>query len=315
MPFPKKAAALAAGFVAALAAVCLAPLNAQNVKSGPETLVIEESTIDWIEKSNVAALREGVVHKMELGIGMPVAKGGVIGTLHSEMAELTVKKAEVAAKSTGPKLKAAAEKDLALAIVAINDRLNKKMKGAVSGEEQQKAWAQLKVAQATVVEAEERILLDQAELNLARRALEEHIIRAPFDGVIMQVIKDPGERVGANEAVVKLGNLSKLRAWAFVPLEYSVRVKEGQVVEIQPKLAGERHTPLPIEQKRFRGKITFVDPQVQPIGESSVRIYADFDNKDFDLRPGYKATMTIYLNSEGAAPAIGARTTPAGVGR
>lgn len=318
MPLSKKAAALAAGLVAALAAAGLTPFTAaQNVKTDRETLVVEEATVDWIEKANVAALRDGVIDRMELGIGMPVAKGKPIGYLHSEIAELTVKKAEVAYKSIGPKAKAKAQKELAAATVAINDRLNARIKGSVSYEEQQKAYAELKVAHAMTVEAEEKIMLDKAELDLAARALEEHTIRAPFDGIIMEVIKHPGERIGQNESVVKLGNLGKLRAWAFVPVEYSFRVKEGQVVEIQPKLAGERHTPLPIEQKHFRGKITFVDPQIQPIGESSVRIYAEFDNKDFELRPGLKATMTIYLNSENAAPAptIGARTAPNGVGR
>ena len=38
--------------------------------------------VDWIEKSDVAALREGVIEKMELQIGMPVKKDGAIGILH-----------------------------------------------------------------------------------------------------------------------------------------------------------------------------------------------------------------------------------------
>ena len=84
-------------------------------------------------------------------------------------------------------------------------------------------------------------------------------------------MKNPGESVRANEAVVKLGNLNKLRADAYVPLEYAYRVKEGQVVEIQPKITGGRGEPLPIEKKRFRGKITFVDPQIQPVAETAVR--------------------------------------------
>ena len=38
-----------------------------------------------------------VIERMELSIGMPVAKGKPIGYLHSEMADLAVRKAEVAA--------------------------------------------------------------------------------------------------------------------------------------------------------------------------------------------------------------------------
>ena len=74
----------------------------------------------------------------------------------------------------------------------------------------------------------------------------------------------------------------------YVPLEYAYRVKEDQVVEIQPRITGTRGggEPLPIEKKRFRGKITFVDPQIQPVAETAVRIRAEFPNPDFELRPG-----------------------------
>src|SRR5262245_30910794 len=106
MNHSKKAAALAAGLGALLSFATLAPtLSAQNTKAMAETLVVEDASIDWIERSNVAALREGVIDRMELQIGMPVAKGKPIGYLHSEMAELTVKKAEVAARSIAPKAK------------------------------------------------------------------------------------------------------------------------------------------------------------------------------------------------------------------
>ncbi len=129
-------------------------------------------------------------------------------------------------------------------------------------------------------------------------------------------MKGPGESVRANELVVKLGNLEKLRIWGYVPIGFSHSVKEGQIVEFQPRLLGDRHAPLPIEQKRFRGKITFVDPEIQPVNETAVRIHAEFENKDLDLRPGLKGAMTIFLGSEAAeAPAVGARTEPAGIGR
>ena len=321
MTFSTKAAALAAGLAAVLSATLLTEgLAAQNPKSGAETLVVEEAHVDWIDRANIASQHEGVIERMELTIGMPVAKGKPIGYLHTELAELTVKKAEVAANSVGPRAKADAQRELAAAVVAISNRLNKRIPGSVSYEEMAKAEAELKVAAASTIEAEERVKLDQAELALARQALAECTIRAPFDGIVTERMKGPGERVGANEAVVKLGSLTKLRIWGYVPLGYYSRVKEGQVVEFQARLVGERHNPLPIETRRFRGKITFVDPQIQPIAESAVRIYAEFENPDHELRPGLKGSMTVFLNSEepvadAGAPAVGARTAPVGLGR
>jgi RND family efflux transporter MFP subunit len=304
----KKTAALAAGFVAALAAVSFSTLvAAQAPKGDPATLVVEEATVDWIEKSSVAALREGVIERMELQIGMPVPKGGPIGYLHREMAVLAVKKAQTAVDRVGPMAKAAAQKELAAATVARNLRLNDRIKGAVSIEEMQKADAELKVAQAMTVEADEQIKSDTVELELAKQALSEHIIKAPFEGIVIERMKHPGEKVGQAEAVVQLGNLSRLRVYAYIPAEYAYRVQVGQLVELQPKLAGSRSAPLAIEQKHFRGKITFVDPQIQPVAETAVRIYADFDNPNYDLKPGLKGNLTIFLGSETGAPVSLAR--------
>ena len=79
--------------------------------------------------------------------------------------------------------------------------------------------------------------LDKAELDLAEQAARGAHDPAPRStAIVIERMKNPGESVRANEAVVQLGNLDKLRAWAYVPLEYAFRVKEGQIVEIQPRL-------------------------------------------------------------------------------
>ena len=254
---------------------------------------------------------------MELKIGMPVKKGGLIGQLNKKLAELTVTKAKVAADNVGAQQKAQAQKKLAIAILAVSKRLEGKGKGFIPQEEVRKNEAEVEVADAMEHEAIEQQNINKAELALAEEALDEHVIRAPFDGVVYERLKNPGESVRANEAVVRLGNLDKLRAWAYVPLDYALRVKEGQNVEIQLRLQGARGGALPIEQKKFRGKITFVDPQIAAATETAVRIYAEFENPSRELRPGFKAQMTIYLNSEGDAPAprVGARPSPADFNR
>ena len=318
MRFAHKAAALALSLVAALSVAVVAQ-NPAPTRRAPgtssETLVLDElATLEWIEKADVAALREGVIDTVELWPGMDVKKGGMIGNLHKETAELTVRKAELAAKSEAAEQKALAQRELAMTVVATNIRLNTHRPGMVSKEEMLKAEAEVKVADAMSREAVEQRELNKADMNLAVQAVKEHTITAPIDGVVYERLKNPGESVRANEAVIRLGNLDRLRAWSYIPLEYAYSVKVGQVVEIQPRLQGTRGSKLPIEQKRFRGKITFVDPQIQPVAETAVRIYAEFENKDHDLRPGLKAVMTIYLTPDGAAPppgpTVGARISP-----
>jgi RND family efflux transporter MFP subunit len=308
MIIPKTIAAMGAGCLMLLGAVALAQSagDDQRPNANVQPLVLEElARIDWIEKSSVAALREGVIESMELQIGMPVKKNGVIGVLHHEIADLTVRKNEIQAKAIAPEEKARAQKEVAISIVARNVRLNEHQRGMVSAEDVAKAEGELKVAEAQLKEAQETRAIAGAELELAKRTLEEHTMLAPFDGIVLSRKKNPGESVRANEAVIELGDLRRLVAEAYVPLDYAFRVKEGQIVEIQPRLrSSARGEPLPIEKKKFRGKITFVDPQIQPVAENAVRIRAEFENPG-DLRPGLMVQMTIYIAQEvaGNAPA------------
>ena len=180
----------------------------------------------------------------------------------------------------------------------------------VSAEDVAKAEGDLKVAEAQIKEAQENQGIAKAELELAKRTLDEHTILAPFDGIVLSRKKHPGESVRANEMVIELGDLSRLAADAYVPLEFAYRVKVGQIVEIQRRGCDRQvaATPLPIEKKRFRGKITFVDPTIQAEGETAQRIRAEFENPG-ELRPGLKVQMTIFLPQDVAAagPEAGAQ--------
>ncbi len=300
MTIKKPIAALGMGCLLLAGAAALAQTGgaARPANPGVQALVLEElARIDWIEKSDVACLREGVIERIELQVGMPVKRGGLIAVLHHEMAELTVAKNQLQAKATAPREKAEAQYFVAASKVARDKRLNARKQDMVSAEEMAEHEGEMRVADAAQHEADENREIAKAELDLAEQTLKEHTIVAPFDGVITKRHKHPGESVRANEAVVTLGNPNKLAANAYVPLDYAFRVKEGQVVEVQPRITGGRGEPLPIEKKRFRGKIVFVDPQIQPVAETAVRVRAEFENPG-DLRPGLMVQMTIFLTPD-----------------
>ncbi|MFO0891912.1 MAG: efflux RND transporter periplasmic adaptor subunit [Isosphaeraceae bacterium] len=300
----KTAAVVAAGLMTTLSVATFAqngPDRAPAANRAANVLVLDDTgTIDWIEKSAVAALREGVIEKMELGLGDVVLKGKPIGYLHREAADLTVAKSKVMADSTGAIEKGEAAKGVALSVVARNKRLNERKPGMVSAEEVAKAEGELNLAEAQIKEAQETREVNRAEMRLAEQILKEHTIVAPFEGVVIRRMKHPGERVGANEAVVEIGNLTRLCANAYVPVKHALKVKEGQVVELRPKTdsfdGGEELANLVV-----RGRITFVDPQIQAVAELSRRIRVEFENTDLKMFPGLKVQMTIFLNDAVAA--------------
>jgi RND family efflux transporter MFP subunit len=309
----KRIAALAAGCVALLSAAALAQGGgAQQAPpdgiQGFEPLLLKVSVLtgprlSWVEKSDVAAIREGVVEHMELKIGMQVKKDGTIGYLHREVADCTVKKAQLQAEAKAPKAKAEAQKEVAISVVARNNRLNQRIPGAVSAEDAAKAEGELKVAEASILEAIEQTKIAVAELGLAKQTFDDHEIKAPFEGIVINRYKNPGEGVRAGDKIVMLGNPYKLCVDAYVPLEYVDRVKVGQIVEVQQTKS--YREPLVFENKKYQGKIVFVSPEVQTVGETGARVRAEFNNPDLELRPGFLARLTIFLPPAATANAAG----------
>ena len=317
MPLSRKAVALSLGLSAFLSAVTIA--QAPKRGSADSQLIIEDATVDWFQKSDVSALREGVIDTIELRIGKEVGKkGDIIGYLHREVAKLAVDEAKIQAESQGAILKADAQKKMALYVVRRNNDLLKKGPQYVSREEVQKGEAELAMADAAWIEAQDTQKLAQAKMKSAERAYEEHIIRAPFAGQILEEHKQEGESVNSQTPVVRIGNLDTVRVWAYIPVEYAFRVRPGTEIFIQPRL-GDVPGKHAIEQKQFRGVISAVDQSIQPIAETAVRIYADLDNADHLLWPGLKAKMTIFLKPETAAafgspaPVNQVAATPSGV--
>jgi RND family efflux transporter MFP subunit len=307
MPISKKVGALAAGLVALLSAASVAqnaaPSGARSTSLG-DMLAVTKCTVVWIEQSNVAALREGVLYKMEAREGQEVREGQKLGFLHQEMAELKVERQKLAAENTAAIEKAQAQKDLAIAVLARSKRLQEKGRNFVALEEVQKNEAEVKVAEALVHEATENKRIAVSELKLAERELDEHTIKAPFAGLVTDRMRNEGESVRANEPVVTVVRIDRVRVVGWIPIDQVWRVKVGMPIEVHPTIPS-------LEQKKFRGKITFIDAEVSPT-KTEVRFHAEVDNNEqHELRPGLFVDGLINLNSgafPGATPAVGART-------
>ena len=226
-------------------------------------------------------LREGVIQSMELQIGMPVKKDGTIGILHHEMAELTVRKNKLQADSTAPTEKAEAQKEVAVSVVARNKRLNERKAGMVSAEDVAKAEGELKVAEAQVHEAKENREIADADLKLAIQTLKEHTIVAPVRRRHHQADEKPGreracQRGGRSARQSLQASRQRLCSARFCVSGQGGPGRRGSAADHRQG----KGEPLPIEKKRFRGKITFIDPQIQPVAETAVRIRAEFENPD-----------------------------------
>lgn len=316
-----KAAALSAGLVAALGAAGLAQQAAQPQPAAANETLHVAGQIIWLDESDVSARRpEGVIEQIELKVGMKVRTGDEIGHLYRKSAELAVTKASVIAESDANIKMAQAKKKVAIAEAARLERLAQRGTGYVSQSDLDKAYAEVEVADAQVLEAQHQQNVARAELAIAQQTLEEHTIVAPFDGVIVEKLKSVGDAVRGNEPIVKIGRTDLLKFVGWAPLEAAYRITPGDLVEVRVAI---HNADLPVEKKAFKGKILSISKEVT--GESishpnEARVFAEVENPEdapdsLQLHQGMRAGMTVYLNTSGAetgpapAAAVG-QTTP-----
>ena len=122
-----------------------------------------------------------------------------------------------------------------------------------------------------------------AGADVARKSLDDSILRAPFSGVIALRVAQLGERVGIDAKVLELVDLRQLEVEAPLSPSDSVDVKIGQTAQLQIEDRTELVT----------ARVSRLSPSAQA-GSRSVLVYLALD-KPAGLRHGLFAKGTLGL--------------------
>ncbi|MCX7890820.1 MAG: efflux RND transporter periplasmic adaptor subunit [Burkholderiales bacterium] len=141
----------------------------------------------------------------------------------------------------------------------------------------------------TVSQARQRAAA--AQLALARKALEDTIVRAPIAGVVAQRLAQPGERVAVDGKILTLVDLAELEVEAAVPAGDIPAIRVGQEVTF---------TVEGFEGRTFTGRIDRIAPAAIG-GSRSILVYAVLPNRDGALRAGMFAKGGVTLDKRAAA--------------
>ncbi|TWT79831.1 macrolide transporter subunit MacA [Planctomycetes bacterium CA13] len=166
--------------------------------------------------------------------------------------------------------------------------------GALNARAEQQAVAVQKIAIdesiVAVDQAEYKQRVDrlQAELHSHRKSLAEltvsrHQILAPFDGVVVEVMRRKGEWVKAGDPVARVVRLDRLRAEGYVDAMFRNRLLNKKVLRLS--LSGEAG-----ENASFRGTDLFVSPEIDPVN-NQIRFWVEFDNPGQQVLPGMRMKM------------------------
>lgn len=146
----------------------------------------------------------------------------------------------------------------------------------------------------TVALARAGVKSAQAQLDLARNALNDTVIVAPMTGVISKRHVQAGEKLAPDMPVFSLVDLRELTLEAQVPASEIPRVKVGQ--EVAFKVDG-------YADRTFGGKVARINPTTEA-GSRSMLVYVSVANPDSALRGGMFAKGNIITTRSQAAPLL-----------
>lgn len=229
----------------------------------------------------VSTVVRGLVRDLLVSEGERVAAGQALARIDAAEleAELAIARARAAAEGGVRRAQA-----LLAAKQQQYDRLAKlRQQGAARAEEVALAEAELRVAEADMVAATEQQKIAELEVMRLEALLDQHLVLAPSDGVVTEILREPGELVGAQETrVLALAVLDPLQIEVFVPNALGRRLERGMPAQVDLADLGLTVTG------------TIADVAVKADAASgTMRVRVHLANDDGRLRSGERAMVSF----------------------
>ncbi|TVQ51326.1 MAG: efflux RND transporter periplasmic adaptor subunit [Phycisphaerales bacterium] len=172
-----------------------------------------------INRSRVASIEPGLIVEVPTEEGQTVSRGDVLARLDARRLEIRLRQLEAQMNVT----EAVIEERRAQVELRQNDLdtlINLEQRGAVNPKEVSDGRSELRAAEARATQAEEELNVQRADADFLRQRLEDMVITAPYDGVIIVRHTEVGEWVGEGQPIVEMLSIGEIEVWLDVPQRY-----------------------------------------------------------------------------------------------
>lgn len=125
----------------------------------------------------------------------------------------------------------------------------------------------------------------QAQVALARKALADVEIKAPFAGYVSSRPVAAGEYVATSATIATILRITPIKLQLQVPQTYAPAIRLG--LNVEANVSG-------FNDRIFRGRVTAINPAVETNSRTFI-VEAEFANTDIALKPGMFATARVVL--------------------
>ncbi|HEX9389703.1 MAG TPA: efflux RND transporter periplasmic adaptor subunit [Usitatibacteraceae bacterium] len=138
------------------------------------------------------------------------------------------------------------------------------------------------------------VLTAEGQAAIARKALSDATIRAPFNGIIAKRAVNIGEKVSNDSPVAQIVDLSLMELEALVPVSEIPAVRIGQEIAFRVDGFGSR---------TFKGKVERINPSADA-GSRAISVFVSIANADGALKGGMFANGVLAAASKGSVNAL-----------
>ncbi|MEO7108644.1 MAG: efflux RND transporter periplasmic adaptor subunit [Rhodoferax sp.] len=142
--------------------------------------------------------------------------------------------------------------------------------------------------------SEAAVRWSDAQVQLAQKALDDAVVRAPINGIVAKRMVNGGERVLPDAPMVTVVDLTRLELEATVPASDIASVALGQTVRFKVDGFGER---------QFDGKVERINPMAEA-GSRAIKLFVAVPNANGLLRGGMFAQGQITLSQSAPVPVV-----------
>ncbi len=232
-----------------------------------------------LAQATVKSKVSGVVLESSLREGMPVAQGQVLARLDAADQNARLAQQMAALDEANARLALASKNNLNSQALLKQNYISQNSYDTV---------------QNTVALTQASVKAARAQVDLARNAVSDTVIRAPMAGVISKRHVQAGEKLSPDMPVFTIVDLKQLTLEAQVPASEIPRVKVGQEVVFQ--VDG-------FQGRDFSGKVARISPTAE-MGSRSMMVYIAVNNADAALSGGMFAKGVITTHKTEVIPVM-----------
>jgi RND family efflux transporter MFP subunit len=287
-------------------AISVTPTQVQGTLAGPAAKTAAKAAVNTVgcligpmRVADIGSPVTGIVERMAVDVGDSVKAGQPMVMLRTDV-EAAGERAAHARWSQEADVRAA-EANLQLARQRATRAVELQGNGFVSHQAVEQARTEQQVAEQRLAQSRGQRQVLATDLDVVKAQISQRTVRAPFDGVVLERFRHPGERV-EDRPVLRVATLDPLRVDLVVPATRYGQYSLNDRVNVVPELPG---------AAAVYAQVTHID-RVIDAASNTYRVRLSLPNPGHRLPAGARCTVdsTTVAGAPAAAPAPAPAPTP-----